>query len=441
MENSIISFRSEINVERFSKLFIKVSSLVWILSLFVDIKIVISLLALISFLIVVVGIRKPSLGLIGISVLCTLDPMTREYFLTGGIFRWNTLNYWLLITIFSSLSLLIRINSLQIRLLTLFLIVLGLGLFKSQDFENGMQHILGIFITFGILIYFLRAIENKDAWYWSAIVCGWLSSVGGLFYFISQATSQEMNPNVWAAFPLTSIFIICLTAHIVSEQEKIATLHIFAAINFLWIFLSGSRSSLIICVVALIFLIISSNGVSKHVIILSIAMLGVIVLSDRFDSLYQEAIGRISMALDENYSIVQRTSGRSDLIIAGWNIFLKNPMGIGTGSFAPFWAKLGSLRGLLTFKMIGQEFSAHSGWVKVLAENGIPGIFLLGLFVISFIFSSWNERSFLSLGIMVTSCLTVGLFVTEFQSKSLWYLVAGSIVLINENRIRKSFAK
>ena len=79
--------------------------------------------------------------------------------------------------------------------------------------------------------------------------------------------------------------------------------------------------------------------------------------------------------------------------------------------------------------------AAHSGWIKVLAENGVPGILLLGAYVLSFTVSGWRARNpeLLRLGLMVSAVLTVAWLSTEFQNKALWLLAAGATVLLEHN--------
>ncbi|GAB1472146.1 hypothetical protein MASR2M66_30240 [Chloroflexota bacterium] len=425
--------------ETWAKFFVLLSIVCWSLTPVIGLKNAIIILALAGFFLAVIGLRKPSLGLIGISVLCTLDPMTRALLLTGGLFRWNTLNYWLLLVIVFSFSLLVRLNNPQIRLLTLFLIIMGIGLLVSQSFEYGLQHMLAILITFGILAYFIRAIRDPGAWYWSAVVCGWVAGLGGFVYF-TQPSSTYINPNAWSFFPLTAIISACLAVHLISDQKrKLFSLYILIAVNVVWVFLSGSRGDLIISFVCIVVLLIASKSVSTRVLFLFVGVLAVFIISNEFDILRQNALKRIIRTFDSNYSILNRTSGRSDLIIGGWNIFLENPMGVGTGGFAPAWAEFGSMNGEISFRL-GSEFQAHSGWIKVMAENGIPGILLFGGFVLSFVITGWRKKSFPTIGLLVTSCLTVALMTTEFQGKGLWYLAAGGIVLINKQSISDHLA-
>jgi hypothetical protein len=111
---------------------------------------------------------------------------------------------------------------------------------------------------------------------------------------------------------------------------------------------------------------------------------------------------------------------------------MQNPLGVGTGDSELAWSQLGYVEGVSDLKA-GQEFSLHSGWIKVLAENGIPGILLFSAVVASFAVVGWRsgDRFLRVLGIAVTLILAVAFLSTEFQGKAFWFLSAGAITLLN----------
>jgi hypothetical protein len=428
--------QSRPEVEKWGMFFILLSIVLWSITPVFGLKNIVTIFALAGFFLTVIGLGKPSLGLIGVSVLCTLDPLMRTLLLTGGLFRWNTLNYWLLMVTIFSFPFLMRLKIPQVFLLTLFLIVMGMGLFISQSRLYGMQHMLGILITLGISVYFIRAMHDPEALYWSAVVCGWLAGLGGLVYYTIPSPTY-INPNVWSFLPVTAIMSACLAAHLVSDQKrKLFHLYSLTAINIIWVFLSGSRGDLTISLVCIIVLLLANKRLSTRILFLIAGAMAILIVSNSFDRLRQATMMRITESFDSNASLVTRTSGRSDLIVGGWNIFLTHPLGIGTGGFAPAWAELGSLGGKLSFRL-GTEIQAHSGWIKVMAENGIPGIVLFGGFVLSFVITGWRRKTFPTVGLLVTGCLSIAMMSTEFQSKGLWYLAAGGMVLINRENISK----
>ncbi|HEX7571702.1 MAG TPA: hypothetical protein VF514_01310, partial [Bacteroidota bacterium] len=136
--------------------------------------------------------------------------------------------------------------------------------------------------------------------------------------------------------------------------------------------------------------------------------------------------------LDSEQSMVGRTSGRSDLAYGGLLIFLDHPFGVGTGGFTVAWAKMGFRQSLSGYGY-GANREAHAGWIKVLAENGFLGFFVLAAFAVSFAVMGWRKRraGLFSVGLFVTSVLLVAWVSTEFASKGIWFLTAGATVLLN----------
>jgi O-antigen ligase len=164
----------------------------------------------------------------------------------------------------------------------------------------------------------------------------------------------------------------------------------------------------------------------------SVAALVSVVILSQFTTLQDNALNRLHLLVDSRASLSTRTSGRFDLALGGWYIFEDHPFGVGTGGFRVTWAELGRREGLSRFAE-GREMAAHAGWVKVLAENGLPGILLLGAYVVSFAVSGWRARNpeLLRLGLLVSAILAVAWISSEFQNKPLWFLAAGATVLLD----------
>src|SRR5205823_9014360 len=110
--------------------------------------------------------------------------------------------------------------------------------------------------------------------------------------------------------------------------------------------------------------------------------------------------------------------------------------GVGTGGFTSAFLELNAREGMTQF-IRDRPLQAHSGWMKILAENGIPGIMLLGTYVVSFAVSGLRTRipDLRKLGVTVTAVLAVAWVSTEFQNKGLWLLAAGATVLLNRPAI------
>ncbi len=414
--------------------------LTWAASFLVGFRASLAVLTFIGFAAAILGLRRPSLGLFGIGILSTLDTPARFYLFTGGLLRWSTFNYWLLLVMLLSVPFLLRLRDPQTRLWQAFVLLLGLQLVITPDFARGVEDLLSIVTLLGLFVYFARNVEDKHIWYWLALVNATLAGAGGLSFFLDIDRLPYINPNLWAWFPLTGLFSVCLAFPFAADRWRgQLTLALLAAVNFVWVFLSGSRGSLLIAVFCLAFLILEMRSLSRRFAFLIVAFVLGLAVSTQFTDLQARVLGRIGVLLDPNLSYVIRTSGRSDLALAGWQLFLDNPFGVGTGGFATAWASLGNLGGSLSFSRIGGQASAHSGWIKILAENGIPGILLLVSYVLSFAIVGWRsskqDRDLLVLGLLVTVILSVALISTEFQDKGLWFLAAGVTALLHREDI------
>ncbi len=81
--------------------------------------------------------------------------------------------------------------------------------------------------------------------------------------------------------------------------------------------------------------------------------------------------------------------------------------------------------GLSRFKL-GVGMQAHSGWIKTLSENGIPGVVLLFGFSLSYAAVGWRLRAdgVLPFCLTISLILAIAFISTEFQAKGLWLLAA-----------------
>jgi O-antigen ligase len=318
----------------------------------------------------------------------------------------------------------------QIRLLQVFIGLLAVELAFSTDVIGGAQHVLNLVTIFGLLVYVARARSHPEVWYWSAMASGVLAGLGGLVFFLQKDSLPQVNANAWSFFPLTALFTTCICFASPVRGRRSRGLVILTFVNAGWVFLSGSRGSFFICVVCLVFVFIRLQSVKGIGLTLAAAILGAIALAGGFGFLQNRALFRLTELLDQERSLTERTSGRWDLALGGWNIFLDHPLGVGTGGFPRAWASYSNQRGSAAFR--GWEKQAHSGWIKVLVENGIPGILLFGGFVLSFSVVGWLRRKngmFLP-GLVVTLVLSVAFLADEFQGKGLWYL-CGAVILFS----------
>jgi hypothetical protein len=198
------------------------------------------------------------------------------------------------------------------------------------------------------------------------------------------------------------------------------------------VFLSGSRGGLFISLGAMLFLILAMKGSGKKVVYLAAATLLAVLVAGAFSDRESSSVSRFEKLWASDETADARTSGRASLALGGWHIFMENPLGVGTGDSELAWSQLGYVEGISDMKA-GQEFSLHSGWIKVLAENGIPGILMFLAVVGSFAVVGWRsgDHFLRALGIAVTSILAVAFLSTEFQGKAFWFLSAGAVTLLN----------
>jgi O-antigen ligase len=416
----------------------------WGIGLAVGFAFSLQVLTLAAFVAAITGLRWPTVGVFGMSILCTLDPVSRVIVLKGdGFWRYNTYNYWLLIVILLSLPLLVSFRDLHTRLLQGFLLLAGLEIGISGAWESGLQHLLNMITIFGLVVYFARARNNRNCWYWVGIINGTLGAAGGLLYYFQKTDLPEINSNAWSYFPLTAIFAICLSFSFIPHKHKLRSqivLGSLALVNYVWVFLSGSRGSLAVATVAIMFLLIIAGRLSTRLLYTTLLVVVVALVSFVFTNLTDNAVSRIEKALDVDRSYVSRTSGRSDLALAAWYMFLDHPFGIGTGGFASTRIRQGYVEKTAGWQA-ENEMEAHAGWMKTLAENGIPGIVLEGAFVFSFAVIGWRRRrqGLFSLGLLVTLTLGLAFVTTEVQAKGLWFLAAGAIVLMHKKPTLRHF--
>ena len=423
------------SLDRWAIAFIAFIVVTWGLGMVAGFQASLFILTAFGFLAAIFGLRKPLVGLLGIGMLCTMDAVSRTLLLTGGLLRWNSLNYWLLFVIVLNMAFILKQRDIQTRLTILFVVLLtcGLLLITAQDLEMGAQSVLNVVGFFGLFVYFSFGKRNPRVWYLQGLVCGSLAAVGSFVYFMQKSHLPFVNPNAWAYFPLTAIFSVCLGYRFAPKGWRGQVFcWSLAVANLAWVFLSGSRGSLLVGSACILFLLLTTRSMSQRFVYAGLAVVLALVAITQFTDLNADAIHRITKLLDPQESIDARTSGRSDLMLGAWYIFKEHPLGIGTGGFAKAWAKMGYRQSLSGFAY-GKEMQAHSGWTKTLAENGFEGALVLACFVLSFAVVGWRRKRYgvWSLGLLTTSVFALAFLSTDFAGKGLWYLAAGATVLLN----------
>jgi len=423
------------------KLLLAVALIAWCAALWIGFTQALSILTIVGLAAAMAGLRKPVLGLLGVGMLCTLDAPARIFLLTGGVLRWNTINYWLLLVILLSRPPAIFQRDPHSRLLRGLILLFGLELVVSPDFWAGLQSVLEVVVFFGVLVYFARGTRDPEVWYWLGLLNGVLGAIGGFIYYLGKARLPYADPNALADLQLTALSCICLGVRFSGVRRRGQTLLVFlTAANCVWVFLGGSRGGMAIAALCGLFQLSTTRGVLRRCLIAAAAVFAGLWLSLLFPDQRELALRRMEMLWDPNRSLANKTSGRSDLASDGWFIFVRHPLGVGTGGFAPVRAQYSlwyAGEGISNFKR-GVEMVAHSGWVKVLVENGVPGVLLLAGYVLSFAVEGWRQRKrgLLGLGLLVTGTFAVGLIPHLFEHKGPWFLAAAATVLFRGQPVR-----
>ncbi len=420
-------------------------ALAWAASLFVGFEDGTTVLTLTGLLLLALAFRFRALGLVGAALLCTLDPVSRVFMLSGGLLRWNTLAYALVLGALAGWKRMGPFREPPSRWLAGFVLVLGAGLLWSLDPVEGALHALGVIAYWGLLFFLSRGEGTPEVWGWTAVICG-AAAAGGMasLMIVYPDLVYDINANALSYFPLTAIFVasIAVCRGIRSKTQNLLT-PILCAVNAGWVFLTGSRGSTLVAAVVIAYISWRLGGRAARLGLGLGVVLAVALAVNLFSERQERTFWRFEKLFSNEYSLSGRTSGRSDLVRAGWQLFLQRPLsGVGTGSFATRWTRLQDAPGLSAFKL-GVAMQAHSGWIKTLAENGVPGFLLLAGFSLSFVATGSRLQSpgTWQFCLMVTLVLLISLVTTEFQAKGLWLLAAAGSLEIRRAGARVEAAR
>lgn len=406
--------------------------LIWGAGLVIGLRASVAMLTVLGFAAAIAGLRRPRLGLIAAGVLCTLDPLMSSLIFTGGLLRWNTVNYLLLLVALLWLPLFWRRRDGSLRLIEACAVLLALELIISPDWKQGTQDLAGLCAVFGLVVYLGRRRFSRADWYWLGVVCGTLAAAGGVVFFLQRASLPVINANAWAFFPLTGLFAVCIALPCSLDRRRgPLVLTSLAGVLMVWVFLSGSRGSMLVASVCGVHVVLAARGIGRRATLLAIAALTLLATTTQFTDLQRQSLERVRILFDSQAKLVDRTSHRSELLLGGWYIFLDNPLGVGTGGFTAVWRDMDRRDGIPAADRY-RDKAVHAGWVKVLAENGLPGFALLAAFVMSFAVRGLRRpyRTMQALGLLTTAVLALELISTEYQSKGLWFMAAATMAML-----------
>jgi O-antigen ligase len=399
------------------------------------------LLVAIALLCALGGILRPVLGLYAVTILCTLDAMTRVFLIGANpILRWNTLNYLLGVVALLGIPFLARFRTAPLRFLEVLLALLVCGLLFSPDQSTGLQDVLGMSAVLGLIVYAARGSQFPGAWYWLGVVAGVTGAMAGIVYFAYASRLPKIDYNAWAQSSLTALFatvIALLQAY--REHRPQALLALLAAINTACVFLSGSRGTTLAALVAVVVAMLSAPGQGRRMLLLVTMGLAALATTAVFAEYRRAAVARASALTDADRSLANRTSHRWSLVVGGLYLFQRHPVtGVGTGGFIPAWRAAADdpevAARIPDFRAVAEGRDAHAGWVKVAVENGVPGLLLLVGALGSFVVVG-RRAGRPEVGALVALTMSVLLLSTEYRSKSLWFLAACGLCVIHGERI------
>jgi hypothetical protein len=406
--------------------------LAWPVGLALGYRMALGVLTVAGFVGAVAGISRPALGLLGIGLLCTVDAPARFLLLSGGLWRWNTLNYWLLIVLVCCAPLVLRLRDVHTRLAELLFVVMAIGLAISPDLEFGILHMLGLLSVLGLTVYFVRARDEDSALYWLGLVCGTTSALGSVAFLLQKTSLPYINPNAFAHFPVTGIFAICLGfSRATTRRYGQVVLSVLAGANLACVFLTGSRGTMLTSLACVLFLVTTFQGLGRRLLAVLVAAWLAVAISTLFTNLAAVAEHRIDKMLSPGYTLAARTNGRSELARASVVLFEQHPLGIGTGGFAYYYSDVSETPGFTTFGQ-GKEVQAHSAWTKTLAENGLPGFLVLAGYILAFgvVALRRRDRWQRALGVLASAAVGISFVSSEFQNKGVWLFAAGVTTLL-----------
>lgn len=384
------------------------------------------------------GVWYPVPGFLAIGVLCALDAAAGPVLQSLGWWRWNTINYALLVAALLCTPFLLRVTDLATRCLTALLLLSIVLLAPSADRAAGAQLILELLAYWGILAYLIRAPSAAAAWYWFGVGAGTAGALAGAAFVLGAGPAAwAVNPNVWSQAPLTGLFAVCLAlARLGQGRRGRVPLYVLAAVDAAWVFLSASRGSMSLALVCLAYLVTTAGGLRRAVTVALGGLLLTSALVSRFPVLGAAAVARVELLLDRDASMRVRTSGRDELLRGGLRLAREHPAGLGTGAFAGAWTGVAVAGSGLRFRR-GEASVAHSAWVRVLVETGVAGALLLAGFVLAIAGSALLQRNGATraIGLLAATVVALGFASTDVHSKGLWLLAAGAIVLLHRRRV------
>lgn len=381
---------------------------------------VVALLAAAAFVAVLLLPRNAGVGLLGVAMLCAIDPALRvTLFIPLGLPH-NTLNYLLLLATAWALPALATRLDTRLRILLAFVCVLGIQVTISPETQLGLHATFEVAIGFALVGCFMRAGVSDETLWWTAIVAATASATCiGSFYYLRPVLF--INPNALVHVPLAGIAAMALAVTRVAPRRW-GLVSLLVTVNLALAFITASRGGFLTALPLTLYILMRTPGFRWKGYSLTIVTVAFLLVPLMSGAQFSRTAAKWGRFVNPELTTEQATSSRGSIAKFGWDTFKRNPMGIGTGAFQHANAETA-----LTTKGL----AAHSGWIKTMAENGVVGLGLLVSFVAAFAFGRPHSPDVSrALGPLVAFTMSVLLITTEFQSKALWLFVGGAIVLL-----------
>lgn len=411
----------------------------FLIGLTVSFKLGLSILVIASFAFSIGNLLSDRL-LIFLSILICVDPITRVYIIESAFVRYNSFNY-ILLSIIIIFMLYRKVKVKPISAYMWLLLWMGIGISFSSNAELGLLNLLNYlnFLAFYLVFSDVYSRPNPERVIQNALQSGLIVALSfsilffvvfGLNFFSLQLYRMEdlqyINPNSFSYLPLVGLIFSFLLKQNFGESRKV---HIAVQVVLLFLIaISGSRGSLLIGFAMLFFTVTGRISIKLFVTTSVILILFLQVNSLLLKNSEVFALQRLAQFFDTDIELEDASSGRTEIAKVGYEIFLDHPLiGAGTGSFRDEFVKAtreGSRGGgVFLEKRGGMKIAAHSTYVKVLAENGIIGFFLL----MTFILSIYTNRSNYKLNLISAVVIALAFLSTEFGAKGPWFIAALSV--------------
>src|SRR5690625_4653721 len=324
--------------------------------------------------------------------------------------------------------------------LIIFLLYVTVGVLYSLNRIGGFSYVIGLIYGFVILILIFSYFYNKEYEKYMFIL---LISTSVLciiliykYLVVFKVDYIGLNLNYPTKESKNSLYFFLALINPISimyilEKMKLKfsfLLVIFPIIIIIALFYTGSRGAWISVFVAMVVpIIINFKQTRKFIVIIPI----LIVLMVSFSTTYQKDRLMSIFSSEGTKTDMNSTKVREDLLYLGIDKLSERPLfGWGTNSFA----KLAPNTGVLSGKV------SHNDYLKIIVENGIIGILLLLLFIITIIkyaiFTIKNSNIWYELGVgcSVISGLIYLLFINAIENYLLWIIIG--LLMVNVNRIK-----